>query len=205
MNAWSLTRIGVHMDSTMQDFPLTVTGILRHGTTWYSGRKAITKTADGYREISFGELGGRVGEEVPAGLGALGVRVADVEDPRSRLGVEGSEERVAAGGSDGRRGQTGVPARVVGRLRLEVEVLPVPGASPGEIALKFGQIVCVGDAVIHLPDHGFALLPDNYCTDAKLLRQSLRNLLRWEFTILTFAHGLPLTTQARGRLASLLD
>ena len=28
----------------MQDFPLTVTGILRHGTTWYSGRKVITKT-----------------------------------------------------------------------------------------------------------------------------------------------------------------
>ena len=45
------------MDSTMQDFPLTVTGILRHGTGWNSGRKVITKTPDGYREISFGELG----------------------------------------------------------------------------------------------------------------------------------------------------
>lgn len=46
----------------MQDFPLTVTGILRHGTTWYSGRKVITKTADGYREICFGELGTRVAQ-----------------------------------------------------------------------------------------------------------------------------------------------
>lgn len=76
MNAWSLTRIGVHMDSTMQDFPLTVTGILRHGTAWYSGRRAITKTADGYREISFGELGGRVAQ-LANGLRAIGVADGD--------------------------------------------------------------------------------------------------------------------------------
>jgi len=91
------------------------------------------------------------------------------------------------------------------RLLDAVEVCAVPGASPGEIALRYGEVVCLGDAVIHLPDHGFALLPEKYCTDAKLLRQSLRKLLRWEFSVLTFAHGLPLTTQARGRLASLLD
>jgi len=60
------------MDSTMQDFPLTVTGILRHGTTWYSGRKVITKTPDGYREICFGELGTRVGR-LAHGLRQLGV------------------------------------------------------------------------------------------------------------------------------------
>jgi fatty-acyl-CoA synthase len=60
------------MDSTMQDFPLTVTGILRHGTTWYSGRKVITKTADGYREICFGELGTRVAQ-LAHGLRQLGV------------------------------------------------------------------------------------------------------------------------------------
>jgi fatty-acyl-CoA synthase len=60
------------MDSTMQDFPLTVTGILRHGTTWFSGRKVITKTADGYREISFGELGPRVAQ-LAHGLRQLGV------------------------------------------------------------------------------------------------------------------------------------
>ncbi len=56
----------------MQDFPLTVTGILRHGTTWSSGRKVITKTADGYREICFGELGTRVAQ-LAHGLRRLGV------------------------------------------------------------------------------------------------------------------------------------
>jgi glyoxylase-like metal-dependent hydrolase (beta-lactamase superfamily II) len=91
------------------------------------------------------------------------------------------------------------------RLLDAVDVQEVPGASPGEIALQFGEVVCLGDAVIHVPDHGFALLPEKYCTDAKLLRHSLRNLLRWQFSVLTFAHGLPLTTQAHGRLASLLD
>ena len=60
------------MDSTMQDFPLTVTGILRHGTTWYSGRKVITRTPDGHREICFGELGTRVAQ-LAHGLRQLGV------------------------------------------------------------------------------------------------------------------------------------
>ncbi len=64
------------MDSTMQDFPLTVTGILRHGTRWYSGRKVVTKTPDGYREICFGELGTRAAQ-LANGLADLGVRPGD--------------------------------------------------------------------------------------------------------------------------------
>ncbi|MGO4445036.1 fatty acid--CoA ligase [Mycobacterium sp. 2YAF39] len=64
------------MDSTMQDFPLTVTGILRHGTTWSSTRKVITKTPDGYREISFGELGSRVAQ-LAHGLRDIGVEGGD--------------------------------------------------------------------------------------------------------------------------------
>jgi fatty-acyl-CoA synthase len=60
------------MDSTMQVFPLTVTGILRHGTGWYSSRKAITATTDGHRETSFGELGTRVAQ-LAHGLRELGV------------------------------------------------------------------------------------------------------------------------------------
>ena len=56
----------------MQDFPLTVTGILRHGVGWKSERKVITATAEGYREISFGELGARVAR-LAHGLRDLGV------------------------------------------------------------------------------------------------------------------------------------
>ncbi len=60
----------------MQDFPLTVTGILRHGTTWSSSRKVITKTPDGYREICFGELGTRVAQ-LAHGLRDIGVADGD--------------------------------------------------------------------------------------------------------------------------------
>jgi fatty-acyl-CoA synthase len=68
--------MGVSVDSTMQDYPLTVTGILRHGTTWNSGRKVITKTPDGYRQVNFGELGTRVAQ-LAHGFSHLGVRHGD--------------------------------------------------------------------------------------------------------------------------------
>ncbi|KUI22615.1 long-chain fatty acid--CoA ligase [Mycobacterium sp. GA-1285] len=60
------------MDSTMQDFPLTLTTILQHGTGWHSSRKVITATPDGSREISYGELGTRVAQ-LANGLRELGV------------------------------------------------------------------------------------------------------------------------------------
>ena len=86
----------------------------------------------------------------------------------------------------------------------EFTVIALPGAAPGEIALHAGGALHVGDALIHLAPHGFALLPEKYCADAKELRASLGKLLRFPFEVLTFAHGLPLVSQARQRLASLL-
>jgi fatty-acyl-CoA synthase len=62
------------MHSTMQDFPLTVTGILRHGTAWNSSRRVITAGPEGYRDISYGELGTRVAQL------AHGLRQLDVVD-----------------------------------------------------------------------------------------------------------------------------
>jgi fatty-acyl-CoA synthase len=63
----------------MQDFPLTITAILRHGTSWHADKKVITATADGYRE---------------AGYGAVGERVAQLAHGLRELGVTG-DERVA--------------------------------------------------------------------------------------------------------------
>jgi len=91
------------------------------------------------------------------------------------------------------------------RLLGAIDVCALPGAAAGEIALVLPQhTICVGDALIHLPPHGFSVLPDKYCADPKLLRDSLRKLLRWDFRILTFAHGWPLVASARERLAALL-
>jgi hypothetical protein len=103
--------------------------------------------------------------------------------------------------------ETGVDLSLTEGARLldAIEVCELPGASPAEIALVHPQgMICVGDALIDLPPEGFRLLPDKYCTDPKVLRHSLRKLLRWDFHVLTFAHGWPLVASARRRLADLL-
>lgn len=86
----------------------------------------------------------------------------------------------------------------------ELSVIALPGAGAGEIALCGGGVAHVGDALIHVEPTGFSPLPDKYCNDARELRRSLGKLLRTEFEILTFAHGLPLISQARRRLENLL-
>jgi glyoxylase-like metal-dependent hydrolase (beta-lactamase superfamily II) len=86
----------------------------------------------------------------------------------------------------------------------ELTVVELPGASPGEIGLHGAEVLHVGDALIRLPPLGLAILPDKYCSDPKELRRSLGKLLRFPFDALTFAHGLPVMTQARQRLSHLI-
>jgi fatty-acyl-CoA synthase len=45
------------MDSTMQDFPLTIAAILRHACEVHGARTATTATGDGYRQVSYREVG----------------------------------------------------------------------------------------------------------------------------------------------------
>jgi fatty-acyl-CoA synthase len=60
------------MDSTMQDFPLTVTGILRHGAGWHGDRMVITATDDGYRDVTYRDFGKRVAQ-LAHGLRSIGI------------------------------------------------------------------------------------------------------------------------------------
>jgi hypothetical protein len=86
-----------------------------------------------------------------------------------------------------------------------ISIITIPGAGPGEIALYSpAGVIAVGDALIQFEPHGFSLLPAKYCVDTKLMRISLRKLLRFEFEVLTFAHGLPLVDRARQRLETLI-
>jgi hypothetical protein len=81
----------------------------------------------------------------------------------------------------------------------------LPGAGLGEIALHHNAgRLHVGDALINFESLGFRLLPKKYCTAPAKLRESLRKLLPLEFSLLTFAHGLPLVTRAHERFAQLL-
>ena len=67
------------MDSTMQDFPLTITAIMRHGCGVHGSRTVTTATGDGYRHSSYGELG---------------QQAAQLANALRRLGVTG-DQRVA--------------------------------------------------------------------------------------------------------------
>ena len=60
------------MRSTMQDFPLSVGTILRHGTTVHRDSEVVTATADGSRSTSYDELGRRAAR-LANGLRELGI------------------------------------------------------------------------------------------------------------------------------------
>ncbi len=60
------------MQSTMQDGPLLVSGILRHGQRVYGDSLVFTATADGYREATFSQVGAGA-ERLAKALARLGV------------------------------------------------------------------------------------------------------------------------------------
>jgi fatty-acyl-CoA synthase len=60
------------MFSTMQDFPLTITSLMRYGTTAFGGSEVATVTADGVRRQSYAELGRRAARLAGA-LRTLGI------------------------------------------------------------------------------------------------------------------------------------
>ncbi|OBI86594.1 long-chain fatty acid--CoA ligase [Mycobacterium asiaticum] len=67
------------MYSTMQEFPLTITAIMRHGCGVHGAREVITATDDGYRHTTYRELG---------------LQAAQLANALRRLGITG-DERVA--------------------------------------------------------------------------------------------------------------
>ena len=67
------------MRSTMMDAPLTITGIMRYGTTAFSGREVVTWTGESARRQSYAETG---------------TRAARLANALRTLGVDG-DERVA--------------------------------------------------------------------------------------------------------------
>jgi fatty-acyl-CoA synthase len=67
------------MYSTMQDFPLTITAIMRHGVNVHGLRTVTTATGDGYRHSTYREVGRQA---------------AQLANALRRLGVTG-DERVA--------------------------------------------------------------------------------------------------------------
>ena len=64
------------MKSTMQESPLLISGIIRHGQSIYANKKVVTVTPEGVHEATFLEIAIRA-EQLAAGLAKLGVRAGD--------------------------------------------------------------------------------------------------------------------------------
>jgi fatty-acyl-CoA synthase len=64
------------MKSTMQEGPLLVSGILRHGQRVYGDSLVVTVTPDGYRQATFAQVAARA-EQLAKGLARLGVGDGD--------------------------------------------------------------------------------------------------------------------------------
>jgi fatty-acyl-CoA synthase len=58
--------------STMQDVPLTIGSVMRHGTTVHGDAEVVTATVDGTRSRSYAELGRRAAQ-LASGLRGLGI------------------------------------------------------------------------------------------------------------------------------------
>lgn len=87
-----------------------------------------------------------------------------------------------------------------------LRVVDLSGGAPGEIALvwsRCGGVLLFGDAIVNLESTGLIFLPDKYCTAPKALRAAVQTLSKVPASILTFAHGLPITQNAAERLATL--
>src|SRR5256885_4691760 len=64
------------LESTMQDFPLTIAMILRHGRTVHGDSEVVTFEGEGSRRASFVEVAGRA-EQLAAALQRLGIEPGD--------------------------------------------------------------------------------------------------------------------------------
>jgi hypothetical protein len=91
------------------------------------------------------------------------------------------------------------------KLPLDWKRYELTGGAGGETAFYCAalDLMVFGDAVVNLPGRGLELLPDKYCQNSALLRDSLRKLPRFGRALL--AHGEPLWERASEHIEALLQ
>jgi glyoxylase-like metal-dependent hydrolase (beta-lactamase superfamily II) len=123
---------------------------------------------------------------------------------RERYGV-----RVWAHEADAERLEAGADATVRGDERIagDIQLIHVPGKSPGEIAfhLERSRALVVGDAVIGVPAGELSTYPDKVIDDSGQLLRSVARLLDYDFDALLLCDGQPVTSGGREKLREFVE
>jgi acyl-CoA synthetase (AMP-forming)/AMP-acid ligase II len=163
------------MRSTMQDFPLTIGGLMKHGTTVHADSVVVTATAEGTRSQTYAELG---------------KRAAKLANGLRSLGIEG-DQRVGTfqwNNAEHLEAYLAIPSMGAVLHTLNIRLFPeqlVYIANHAE-----DQIVIVDDSLVgllapHLPEmktvqHVLVAGPDAASADLDSLRESGKEVLLYE-------------------------
>ena len=111
--------------------------------------------------------------------------------------------------ADADRLEAGADRTVSGRTTIAgaIEIVPVPGKSPGEIALhlpRSGALI-VGDLVIGVPAGELSTYPDEVIDDRAELQRSAARMLDYEFDALLLCDGEPLPSGGKDKLREFVE
>ena len=87
-----------------------------------------------------------------------------------------------------------------------LQVVGVPGKSPGEVALFWEErrLLIVGDAIIGNPPGRCGVLPEKVMDNPVQMKQSIVNLLAFDFDTLLMGDGVSILSGAKDRLKELV-
>jgi glyoxylase-like metal-dependent hydrolase (beta-lactamase superfamily II) len=111
--------------------------------------------------------------------------------------------------ADADRLEAGADRTVTGGTTIvgDIEIVPVPGKSPGEIAfhLAHSGALVVGDLVIGVPSGELSTYPDEVIDDMAELQRSAARLLDYDFDALLLCDGQPLPTGGKDKLREFVE
>jgi glyoxylase-like metal-dependent hydrolase (beta-lactamase superfamily II) len=89
----------------------------------------------------------------------------------------------------------------------DIEIVPVPGKSPGEIAfhLPRSSALIVGDLVIGVPAGELSTYPEEVIDDRAELQRSAARLLDYDFDALLLCDGQPLPSSGKDKLREFVE